>query len=289
MSFARPLIGSGLGAVGGSAAGALSGPREQTKTQRLGRGILGGMAGAVGGGTLHAGLRYRGLKNLGYGNPLEEAILGSKSLKTMRDETEQYKQRLLSYASSNSIPEIKIPEGVPGTTAGASVDFSGKTAQEAKKMWRDLARKFHPDRGGDPAQFDALNKLYTQHLADIAAKGGADKTASIVDSHLFDCFLDELSRLTGAAAPDIDGPYSTVKEASVQALSRLRIPGQIGKKTPAGLVQASKANGVNFGRFTGKPAGTPAVTGMSSSAASPSSTSFSGTTGFVGTPSPPTV
>lgn len=37
--------------------------------------------------------------------------------------------------------------------------------EEVKAAWRRLAMAHHPDRGGDPSEFDRLRKLYGEALA----------------------------------------------------------------------------------------------------------------------------
>lgn len=39
------------------------------------------------------------------------------------------------------------------------------TADEVKAAWRQLASTNHPDRGGDPINFDRLRKAYREALA----------------------------------------------------------------------------------------------------------------------------
>lgn len=39
------------------------------------------------------------------------------------------------------------------------------TTDEVKRAWRQLAMTHHPDRGGDPSEFDRLRKLYDEALA----------------------------------------------------------------------------------------------------------------------------
>jgi DnaJ homolog subfamily A member 2 len=39
------------------------------------------------------------------------------------------------------------------------------TPDEVKQAWRRLAGVHHPDRGGDPSEFDRLRKLYGEALA----------------------------------------------------------------------------------------------------------------------------
>lgn len=38
------------------------------------------------------------------------------------------------------------------------------TEAEVKARWRQLAAKLHPDRGGDPVEFDRLRKIYNEAL-----------------------------------------------------------------------------------------------------------------------------
>lgn len=49
-----------------------------------------------------------------------------------------------------------------GLTADASPD-------EVKAAWRKLAAVHHPDKGGDPAEFDRLRKLYNEALEEAQA------------------------------------------------------------------------------------------------------------------------
>ena len=46
----------------------------------------------------------------------------------------------------------------------------GATEQEAKKAYKKLASKHHPDKGGDTKQFQEIKEAYAQHLKDTAPK-----------------------------------------------------------------------------------------------------------------------
>ena len=41
------------------------------------------------------------------------------------------------------------------------------TAEEVKLAYRTRARQLHPDAGGDPMEFQALNLIYTQALHEV--------------------------------------------------------------------------------------------------------------------------
>lgn len=47
--------------------------------------------------------------------------------------------------------------------------YENATIDQVKQTWRQLAMRHHPDRGGDPAEFDRLRKAYEQALAEAQA------------------------------------------------------------------------------------------------------------------------
>lgn len=44
----------------------------------------------------------------------------------------------------------------------------GSSEEEIKKVWRSLASTLHPDRGGDPAEFNRMRKIYEGALQEAS-------------------------------------------------------------------------------------------------------------------------
>src|SRR3989338_8363513 len=63
------------------------------------------------------------------------------------------------------------------------------TKEEIKKRYRELAHKFHPDKGGDEARFKEVNEAY-QVLADESKRAQYDQFGREFDfSDVFEDFL----------------------------------------------------------------------------------------------------
>lgn len=158
MAMPRALIGSGVGALSGAVGGAATGGSDQTLVQRAGRGILGGMAGAAAGGAGHTALRYGGLRRAGYAKglgALDEAAMGAKSLSKVRADQKAY---------GKAVDAAKKVDAQKAQQAAKGFDLTGSQA-EIKVKYRALARKHHPDAGGDQEKFQALNKAYRDAMA----------------------------------------------------------------------------------------------------------------------------
>lgn len=204
MAMPRALIGSGVGALGGAVGGAATGGADQTLVQRAGRGILGGMAGAAAGGAGHSALRYGRLRKAGYAKglgTLDEAAMGSKSLSKIKSDLKAYQESL---AAAKKVDAKKAQEA---TKAREGFGFTG-TEAEMKKQFRDLARKHHPDHGGDQAKFDQLNKAYREAVE--RAKGAKAAPAAAAP----------------AAAPQkqqllLTGPTTKISSASAEEIVKM--------------------------------------------------------------------
>lgn len=181
----------GGGALAGGATGAATGDNKQTSKQRLGRGILGAMGGSVLGGLGHTGLRYNALrkattpeisgnkvvqKTLGGEKALEEALLGSDSVKAFKNRSESDTKALKEFIGEGlSEDQFHAREAAKRTkeivdSFNDSNMFYGMDSQAAKKAYRKAVMPVHPDRFTDDmteaaraantAKFDDISKQY---------------------------------------------------------------------------------------------------------------------------------
>ena len=160
MALPRTLIGTGVGALSGAVGGAATGGADQTLVQRAGRGILGGMAGATAGAAGHTALRYGRLRKAGYAKglgTLDDAALGTKSMSEIRAANKATQQGI---ADAKKVDAQKAQQ-VLKAEEGFGLTGSPK---EIKAKYRALARKYHPDFGGDPEKIRALNEAYKKAL-----------------------------------------------------------------------------------------------------------------------------
>lgn len=160
MALPRTLIGTGVGALSGAVSGAATGGADQTLVQRAGRGILGGMAGATAGTAGHTALRYGRLRKAGYAKgmgTLDDAALGTRSMSEIRAGHKATQQGL---ADAKKVDAQKAQQ-VLKAEEGFGLTGSPK---EIRNKYYALARKHHPDSGGDPEKFQALNEAYKKAI-----------------------------------------------------------------------------------------------------------------------------
>lgn len=210
---AIPIIGTGaaIGAGAGGILGAMTGDEDQTIKQRIGRGLLGGMAGTAVGAGVHGGLRYNKLKDvsrpevdnagkvidrrLSGQEALDEAFLGNKSTKAFKAEQETMKQDLNKaigadmseaefIAKRDAEAKAALKETAKATTS--SNPFANMSPVEARRAYREMMMKAHPDRGGTAEAFQKLQEQWKQYQA-LNEK---------VASAMYAAFFSELYNLT---------------------------------------------------------------------------------------------
>ena len=74
------------------------------------------------------------------------------------------------------------------------------TLQEVKDLYRQLAKQYHPDKGGDLVTMQAINNQYSQAIATIA-KGGkfteAESEAEILKAEAYQEAVNKVINLEG--------------------------------------------------------------------------------------------
>lgn len=254
-AFSRSLLGAGAGAVAGAGTGALSGPKDQTRSQRVGRAILGGMGGAALGGAAHTGVRYHQLRKAGYSGglgTLEGAALGGSKVDDISD-----------YIRASKA----VKDAPPPPPPKQEFNFSGSAA-DMKKQFREYSRKYHPDTaapGVDPNMFARMRDEYEAAIKNL--NSGSNSAALVKMAS----FFDEL-----------------VKLSSNRITAGLRIPG-IANGAARGLASPKSAGGKNLAKFQLSGPNKSTVTGTSTTAHNPASQLSAGATGFAGIPAPPSV